>query len=69
MQHDNAAQRVTLQKAPAKFSFCLQNIDLSKALPISIQCWQFISTNHPPSPPAGRLLVLSEAGADLVFAR
>jgi hypothetical protein len=31
MQQDNAVQRVTLQKAPAKSSFCLQNIDLSKS--------------------------------------
>jgi hypothetical protein len=31
MQHDNAAQRVTLQKAPAKSSFLSSNIDLSKS--------------------------------------
>jgi hypothetical protein len=36
MHHDNAAQRVTLQKAPAKSSFCLQTLIYQKALPIGI---------------------------------
>jgi len=42
MQQDNAAQRVTLQKAPAKSSFCPQTLIYQKALPIGIQYWQFI---------------------------
>jgi hypothetical protein len=50
MQRDNAAQRVALQKAPAKSSFCLQILIYQKALPIGIQCWQFIS---PPPRPIG----------------
>jgi hypothetical protein len=39
MQHDNAAQRITLQKAPAKSLFCLQILIYQKALPIGIQYW------------------------------
>jgi len=58
MQHDNAAQLVTLQKALAKSSFCLQTLIYQKALPIGIQRWQFIS----PPPPGAIGIILSIVG-------